>query len=866
MVQILFPVILSMLVGACLTLALVHFFVWLKVGREPGTLLFSLGASIALVGMAYYELSMMLATTPEQYGTALRWLHLPVWLLVVALVGFVLSHLRAGRRWLGWTVCGLRTASLLPNFTTGVNINYLEITHLRSVPFLGDSVSMAEGIANPWMFLSQLSLVLLLLFISDAMITMWRRGDRHLALMFGAGFVSLVLVATVQAALTIFGLISWPVVFSVLFSPLVAAMSYEVSLSLAQSEGLVRQLHAREDELSRTEQRLQLATEGAGVGVWEWNVESDEMWLSEQGLSLIGSAPGEQINLARFLSAVHPDDRETLREAIERSRKEGGRHEREYRIILPGGRVRWIATRSQAEISPSGKVMRMRGIGLDITERKLAENRFQRVVESAPYGMLILDAKGGITFANRQIEACFGFSPQELAGRSVEILIPERIRAAHAGNVDQYIGDDSGPKPMNRDVFGLRKDGTDVPLQVDLCKIPGPDGNLVLVTVIDVSERRQLEGQQLRERAFLRQIIDINPCLIFVKDLEGRFALANQAVATLYGTTPRELIGKTDADFNRNVDEVEFFRRMDCEVLSTRQERFIAEEQITDTEGRRHWLQTIKRPIEDRNGKTSQLLGVSTDITARKERELQIERQRNELAHLSRVTMLSELSGSLAHELNQPLTAILSNAQAALRFLAQDNPDIGEVSEILRDIVDDDRRAGGVIQSLRLLLKKGEMLQVPLDLNEAVRVVLKLVRSDLLNAEVSISTVLAPDLPRISGDQVQLQQVVLNLVVNACEAMSGEAAVDRQIIVTTKVSVDGQVQTCVADQGRGIVPEELERVFDPFFTTKAEGLGLGLAVCRRIVEAHDGRMWATSNAGRGACFCFSVPAYSGDAI
>jgi PAS domain S-box-containing protein len=233
-------------------------------------------------------------------------------------------------------------------------------------------------------------------------------------------------------------------------------------------------------------------------------------------------------------------------------------------------------------------------------------------------------------------------------------------------------------------------------------------GPAVLVTIVNISERKRNENILWRERAFLRKVIDIVPNLIFAKDRQGRFTLVNQAVADLYGAPPSTLIGKTDADFNKNAEEVENFRRVDLEIMNTRQEQFISEEKITDAAGKVHWLQTVKRPILDDEGVANQVLGSSTDITARKETELELGRRRNELAHLSRVTMLSELSGSLAHELNQPLAAILSNAQAAARFLAEEKPNLDEVREILQDIVSDDKRAGEVIQGLRLLLKKGE--------------------------------------------------------------------------------------------------------------------------------------------------------------
>jgi PAS domain S-box-containing protein len=271
------------------------------------------------------------------------------------------------------------------------------------------------------------------------------------------------------------------------------------------------------------------------------------------------------------------------------------------------------------------------------------------------------------------------------------------------------------------------------------------------------------------------------------------------------------------------------------------------------------WVSARGRVFPDGDGKAARMLGAAVDITDRKQSEQEIAQQRNQLTHLSRVNMLGELAGSLAHELNQPLTAVLSNAQAAQRFLAHDPVDLNEVREILADIVAEDKRAGEVIRRLRLLLKTGEVQNQPLNVNEIVQEVLKLVRSDLVNQNFTSQTELAPYLPVIRGDRVQLQQVLLNLVMNGCDAMAGAARNNRQLTISTELSGDDSVHVSVADRGGGIDPEKLELVFEPFFTTKPHGLGLGLAVCRTIITAHGGKLWATNNPERGATFHFSLP-------
>jgi PAS domain S-box-containing protein len=281
-------------------------------------------------------------------------------------------------------------------------------------------------------------------------------------------------------------------------------------------------------------------------------------------------------------------------------------------------------------------------------------------------------------------------------------------------------------------------------------------------------------------------------------------------------------------------------------------------------DGRVLWVHDMVRVVAGRADGRRQLRSVIVDITERKQAELEAQKQRQLLTHLTRVATLGELSGALAHELSQPLTSILSNAQAAQRFLAREPVDLGEVRDILKDIVDDDRRAGAVIRRWRTLLRKGETQLHPLDLNDVTNEVLRLAHSELSAHRVTVIAQLTPGLPAVRGDRVGLQQVLLNLIVNACDAMKLNEPAHRHLTVITGLDGAGAVQVSIADCGVGIPADKIERVFEPFFTTKEHGVGLGLAICRSIVAAHGGRMWATNNSDRGATFCFALSAQSGD--
>jgi signal transduction histidine kinase/ABC-type uncharacterized transport system substrate-binding protein len=247
------------------------------------------------------------------------------------------------------------------------------------------------------------------------------------------------------------------------------------------------------------------------------------------------------------------------------------------------------------------------------------------------------------------------------------------------------------------------------------------------------------------------------------------------------------------------------------------------------------------------------------DITSRKRAEIEARRNLDEIAHMNRVAAMGELTASLAHEINQPLAAILSNAQAACRFLSGKPSDLAEVGECLTDIITDDKRAGEVIKRLRELLKKGEFQASVVDLNEVVRDVIRLVGHDALLRKVSVVFEPLPDLPPVIGDRIQLYQVALNLIVNGLAAAAEQAQRDRWLLVRTAESNSGGVELTVEDSGKGITKEDLPRVFEPFFTTKQEGLGMGLSISRSIVQAHGGRLWAENSAGGGAVFRCVLP-------
>jgi len=284
----------------------------------------------------------------------------------------------------------------------------------------------------------------------------------------------------------------------------------------------------------------------------------------------------------------------------------------------------------------------------------------------------------------------------------------------------------------------------------------------------------------------------------------------------------------------------------------------VSDVRVTVSPDEVRWIRMRAR--SDADGPGDQMGGIFIDITDQKEAEAEAALQRQEVAHLMRVSVLGELSGSIAHEINQPLTAILSNAQAALHLLGNSSPDLAEVRDALQEIVHEDNRAGEVIRRLRNLLKKGERKSEPVHVNELIRSTIALLNSELISRNVGARLDLANGLPAASGDSIQLQQVLLNLVMNAMDAMASTPVVQRLVAISTRVTESGDIEILVSDRGHGIRTLENGRLFEPFFTTKEHGLGLGLTICSTIVQAHGGTISLSNNEDGGAVAGFWLPA------
>jgi PAS domain S-box-containing protein len=380
-----------------------------------------------------------------------------------------------------------------------------------------------------------------------------------------------------------------------------------------------------------------------------------------------------------------------------------------------------------------------------------------------------------------------------------------------------------------------------------------------LMLSVLIYEREHAEVELRRQREYLRQVVDITPNLIFVRDRFHRFVFVNQALADLYGVQVDEMLGKTDWDFTRNPEHAAFFASIDREVLETGEERLVPEEQIVDSRGRTRWLQVVKRPLRDEFGIPRQVLGVATDITARREAEEGRRELELRMREAQRLESMGILAGGIAHDFNNLLVAMLGNADLALLDLAADNPAAASVRRIRTAAL----RASDLANQMLAYSGKGRFTAARIDLSQLVEEMLHLLEAAIGKSAV-IRQDFAPDLPEVDGDPAQLRQVVMNLITNAADALPEGGG---EIVLRTGRAAPGQdgaerVLLEVADTGCGMDAETQARMFDPFFTTKFTGRGLGMAAVLGIVRGHEGAIEIDSAPGRGTRITVLLPVAS----
>jgi PAS domain S-box-containing protein len=489
----------------------------------------------------------------------------------------------------------------------------------------------------------------------------------------------------------------------------------------------------------------------------------------------------------------------------------------------------------------------------DLSER---EAKIRRLVDSNIIGIMIGDARGHIIEANEAFLDLLGYGREDLVSGRIRWtkLTPAEWAAADQDAIAQLSATGTC-KPYEKEYF--RKDGSRVPVLVGGAFFEGKRDEGV-VFVIDMTERKQAEEALRESEERFRTLVQFSFDVYWESDAQHRFIRQEFAEGIADPPAPGSEIGKTRWEVPYVEPDAEAWRKH-RETLDAHLPFRDFELARPTPDGGRRYVSVSGLPVFDKAGRFIGYRGVSRHITERKRAEEVLRDMQMELAHANRVATMGQLAASIAHEVKQPIAATVINAGTALRWLGRRPPDLEQVRQTLGQIVQDGKRAGDVVDRIRALSKKAPSRNDRLDINGAILEVVELTRGEAVKNGVSVQTDLADGLPLIQGDRVQLQQVILNLIINAVEAMSGTSEGARELLITTGQAEPNGVLVAVKDSGPGLAPATLERLFESFYTTKSTGLGLGLSICRSIIEAHGGRLWASANAPRGASFQFALP-------
>src|ERR671914_714936 len=562
---------------------------------------------------------------------------------------------------------------------------------------------------------------------------------------------------------------------------------------------------------------------------------------------------------------THPEDLPRIVELFTRSIASGDPFEFEVRARRFDGIYRWFQSRGFPLRDPNGQIVRWYNLLIDIDERKRAEEELRRsearkaaILDSALDCIVSIDREGCITEFNPAAERTFGCRRDGVLGQQrADVITPPALREEHRHGFARYLATGEARVLGKRiEMTALRADGSEFPAELAITRISLDGPPSFTGYLRDITERKQSEEELRRGEAFLAEGQQLSRVGSFFWRIATDEIMWSEQMYRIF--------------------EIDRAVRVTLEVIGTRvhpEDLSAFKEQIERARLDGSDLQLeIRLQMPDRTVKyvhivahcrdnrgRREYIGAVQDVTQRRLSEEALAKVRSELAYVARVTSLGVLTASIAHEVNQPLAGIITNASTCLRMLGADPPDVDGARETARRTIRDGNRASDVITRLRALFDKKGFTLESFDLNAASREVIALSLSDLKRHRVILQSELAGDLPFITGDRIQLQQVILNLVRNAADAMVDVHDRPRQLLIKTEREDGNRVRVTVRDAGMGLPPQNLDSLFDAFYTTKSAGMGIGLFVSRSIVERHQGRLWAEPNDGSGATFSFSIP-------
>jgi PAS domain S-box-containing protein len=633
---------------------------------------------------------------------------------------------------------------------------------------------------------------------------------------------------------------------------------------------LITKRKRAEKELSDSKARFEAAQRLAHVGWWERDFATNRVSLSDEVCRIFGLHPVDLPEWhARWLELIHPEDRPRVADVAAAALKPGGpRYDVEYRVVRPDSTERIVHSQGDVTWDESGKPLRQFGVLQDITELRGAE---QELRESEERFRTLVQFSFDVYWES---DAQHRFIRQEFAQGLADAPAPGSEIGKTRWEVP-YLEPDEAAWRKHRETLDAHLPFRDFELAR-----PGPDGGKRYVSVSGlpvfdrsgrfigyrgvgrhITERKRAEEALRRSEAYLAE----------AQRLSHTGTLAFNATSAVYwseesyriwGLDPLQGLPSRETVLQRiHPDDRE---RVNVETEQALREKrdFILEFRILLPDGTVKHIESIGRPLFSADGELVEMVATHVDVTERKRAQEEHEKLRqleSELAHVNRMSMMGELAASLAHEILHPIATARNNARAGMRFLQMSPPNLAEVEEALSCIVRDVDRAKDIVGRMREHIKKAPPRRHLFDLNEAIKEVIVMVRSVIDSNKVSVRTGLM-ELTPVLGDRVQVQQVVMNLILNAIEAMSSVPEGVRELSITTGQTQTGGILVAVRDAGPGIDPEHLDRVFEPFYTTKTSGVGMGLSICRSIIDAHGGQLWVEPNEPHGAVFKFTLPA------
>ena len=651
----------------------------------------------------------------------------------------------------------------------------------------------------------------------------------------------------------------------------------EISLSPLETEegmlisGAIRDITDRkraEEALRRSEAYLAEGQRVSHTGSFGWNVQTGEIRWSEETFRIFQCDPSMKPTVELVLQRTHPEDVASVKQKIERASQDRTDLAFEHRLLMPDGSVKHVRVAGRARTDKTGE-LEFVGAVTDITGAKRAEEALrrseaylaesQRLTKTGSWAHL---PDGPTLFWSAEIYRISGFDPEQ--GFPDRETLWRRIHPEDREKLRQMLQKAYEQKADYTSAFRyVMPDGTVKHLEGTGHPVLDAAGEVVefVGTMTDVTDRKRAEEALRRSEAYLADAQRLTHTGSWAYKAGGVALYWSEENFRIWGFNPQHGVPDMETVQQRmhpedRDREVEYAKR-----AVRAGEDFVQEFRIVLPDGNVRHIQAVGHPVFGASGEVTEVLGTHIDITERKHAEQERERLHQleeDLAHMNRVVMLGELASSLAHEINQPITATVTSAKACLRWLAHDPPELERARAAAMRIESDGNRAGEIIHRLRMFYKTGAPPQRELvDINDVVDEMLVLLRSEAARHSISLRTELAPQLPQILADRVQLQQVLMNLMLNGIEAMADGAG---ELSVRSQRTENGLLLVSVSDTGVGVPSETIDLIFNAFYTTKPEGTGMGLAISRSIIEAHGGRLWATANEQRGATFHFTLPA------